>query len=353
MPSDQPAFSNLLWEVHAPQVSGGPWNTWDQIVEAGQYPAFMQSGFLSLAVEIFGCPGGRLLLGRRGQQFVAGALVAPIGMGRWSTFQPAQLPLGACVMTCDTSFHAVLPSMIRSLPRTAMSLAITQQDPDFVARPTTSRQIEVVDYITTGRVEVTGTFEQFWAARGKNLRQNLGKQQRRLEAQEGPIRFEFLDNPAEVDGAFLQFAELESRGWKGSEGTAVSLATAQGKFYRAALERLSSSGKGFAVRLWAGGRVVAVDLGVLNASSAVLLKTTYDESVKEYSPAQLLHQRAFEYFFQRTGISRIESYGRMLEWHTRWTEQSRSLFHVNFYRTPFVLSARNRLKAMQRLISST
>lgn len=351
MSTDRTASSSLRWTSYEPRKSTGPWEIWDRIVEVAQYPAFMQSRFVTSAVASFGCPNGRLFLGRDGERFVAGAVLMPIGIGRWSTFQPAQLPLGAYVTIRELSLQDAMPSLIRQLPGTVLSVAITQQDPDIVLRPIGDNRLEVVDYATTGRVDVTGTYEQFWAARGKNLRQNLGKQQRRLETIEGPIEFEVLNDSTGVDEAFVQFATLESGGWKASGGTAVDLNTVQGAFYRTVLSEFASSGDGFALRLSVRGRAVAIDLGVADARCAVLLKTTYDENYKAYSPAQLLHQRAFEHFFRSGGISRVEFYGRMLEWHTRWTEQSRTLFHVNYYRKPIVRSARNGLKAIRRLAS--
>ena len=31
-------------------------------------------------------------------------------------------------------------------------------------------------------------------------------------------------------------------------------------------------------------------------------------------------------------IRRVEFYGKVMEWHTRWTDQSRTLYHLNCYR---------------------
>lgn len=213
-----------------------------------------------------------------------------------------------------------------------------------ISRPVESANLEVIDYVPTGWVDVAGSFEEFWQARGKNLRQNLRKQVRKLEGQGRQLQFEFLAQPADIEAAFADFAVLESAGWKAGKGSAITAESAQGRFYRDMLRAFAGRGAAFAARLWLDDRPIAVDFGVRDGSVVVILKTTYDEGLKGYSPAQLLHERAFEYFFERLDVQRIEFYGRMMEWHTRWTDQSRILFHLNYFRWPIVRSIRDLAK---------
>jgi CelD/BcsL family acetyltransferase involved in cellulose biosynthesis len=239
---------------------------------------------------------------------------------------------------------------LKVLPGFATSLGVTQQDPRLVPRPTDEADCEVLDYVATGWIDVRGTFEEFWQARGRNLRQNLRKTRRRLEEHGEIIAFEFLEQADAVDAALLEFAALESAGWKADGGTAISAENPQGLFYRETLHDYAARGSGFAIRLTMGGRPIAVDFGVRDAESLVILKTTYDEKLKAFSPAQLLHEQAFEHIFQRSLSKRIEFYGKLMEWHTRWTEQSRVLFHVNVYRSSLMRRARDSAKWARRRI---
>lgn len=66
----------------------------------------------------------------------------------------------------------------------------------------------------------------------------------------------------------------------------------------------------------------------------MILKTAYDESIRSYSPASLMREEVFRQLWDAGRIRRIEFYGRLMDWHTRWTEQSRTLYHVNWYRWP-------------------
>jgi hypothetical protein len=77
------------------------------------------------------------------------------------------------------------------------------------------------------------------------------------------------------------------------------------------------------------------------------LKTTYDETIKGLSPALLLRQEAYQKLFDEGRIRRIEFYGRLMDWHKRWTDRSRTLYHVNCYRSALVPAALSRLAALR------
>ena len=326
----------IVWTQYPADEFGRHAAEWDALAAASRYPAFLESRFLGQAISDFGCPNGLLLFGHRGSTPVAATILQRAPPGVWSTFQPSQLPLGAWVMARDGDWEELLAALLRQLPGIAVSVGVTRQDPALVPRPANSRRLEALDYVPTAWVEVDGSFEDFWNARGKNLRQNLRKQRRKLERQGAVLAFEFCDRADDVLCAFRQFAALESAGWKGAEGSAISLDNTQGRFYLRMLDGLAQSEAAFALRLTPDGVPIAVDFGVIDGDRASILKTTYDEKLAAFSPAQLLHEQALEYFFHAGRVRRVEFYGKVMEWHTRWTDKSRMLFHVNAYR-PAVL----------------
>lgn len=334
MNGPQTSGDALEWQVLEPALIARHASEWDGLVVQRGYPAFMRTGFIGHAIDTFGCPKGRLVLGRMSGQLVVGALVVSTGWGRWASYQPSQLPLGAWIMATGYRWEDVLPSLSRNLPGYPISLSVTQQDPLFTEHPGSDPRLEVLDYVSTGWIDVTGSYDEFWQSRGKNLRQNLRKQRRRLEEQGHRLRFDFLESAAAVDAALLEFSVLESAGWKAALGTAIAPDNAQGDFYRNMLADAAAAGRAFACRLTLDDKPVAVDFGLRDSNSLVILKTTYDETFKGCSPAQLLHEQAFECIFQRRLARTVEFYGKLMEWHSRWTDKSRTLYHVNFFRTP-------------------
>lgn len=76
----------------------------------------------------------------------------------------------------------------------------------------------------------------------------------------------------------------------------------------------------------------------------VPLKTTCDESIQGLSPSSLLRQEACRSVFEEGRVGRIEFYGRMVDWTSRWTELSRTLFHVYAYRWGMVARLRSAMR---------
>ena len=44
----------------------------------------------------------------------------------------------------------------------------------------------------------------------------------------------------------------------------------------------------------------------------------------------------FKRIFDEGKIKQIEFYGKLMEWHTKWSDEVRTLYHVNFYRWPIL-----------------
>lgn len=57
----------------------------------------------------------------------------------------------------------------------------------------------------------------------------------------------------------------------------------------------------------------------------VILKTTYNESIKSLSPAFLMREEAFRALFDERKVHRIEFFGKLIESHTCWTEDVYSI----------------------------
>ncbi len=266
---------------------------------------------------------------------VAMALLAPSGRGTWASFQPAQAPIGIWLQQSDIALPKLLAPLLPALPGMPLIFALTQLDPFLLARPDGSDQLRTMDYIDTAKVTLAGSFDTYWEARGKNLRSNLKKQRARLDKEGVALRLQVSREPGEVAAAIADYGRLESAGWKAGGGTAVGADNAQGRFYRAMLEGFCRNGAGSIYRYWFDEQLVAMDLCIEDGAQIIVLKTTYDESVpKSLSPTLLMREEAVRALFDAGKFERIEFYGKVMEWHTRWTDEVRTLYHVNYYRWP-------------------
>lgn len=45
----------------------------------------------------------------------------------------------------------------------------------------------------------------------------------------------------------------------------------------------------------------------------------------------LMRQEMFQLIFEDKGIRRIEFYGKVMDWHTKWSDDFRVMYHINYY----------------------
>ncbi len=311
---------------------------WHQLNRQGPRSPLFELDFVQPLLAEFGTGAEMLAICRDGKLVVAMAIMAPVRRGAWATFQPSQAPLGMWMSLRGADLDALLSSLMRKLPGLPLVVGLTQCDPLLLARPDAASAVQTADYIDTARITVTGTFDEYWAARGKNLRANLKKQRARMLKEDIVARMDTLSAPEDMAAAVAQFGLLESAGWKAQGGTAIHPDNAQGRFYRSMLEGFCRRGAAVMIRYFFNDKVVAMDLCIEGDGVRVILKTTYDESVpSHYSPAFLMREESCQQMFANKTYGTLEFYGKVMDWHTKWTDEVRTLYHVNSYRWPILL----------------
>lgn len=309
---------------------------WDALQARVAGLPFLESGFIRPLLKVFGT--GREWLALRGDARApsAAAIVVKGGSGQWTTFQPSQLPLGAWLSAPGEPLEPLAAGLLRALPMPALALGLTQIDSLFHPRAADNARWRGQDYIDTAWVDLEGDFETYWEARGKNLRQNLRKQQKKLDTAGTVTRIECLTRPEDVAPALAHYGRLEASGWKGEEGTAIAPGHPQYEFYRAMLEDFAQHDRARIYQYWFDDAVVSMDLCIEAGAKIVILKTAYDEAHKAVSPSTLMRQLQFQQLFEAAAaggpIRRIEFYGKVMEWHTRWTTTARAIHHATLYR---------------------
>ena len=336
----------MSWSMVPARALAGPEHAtrWRELHHASAASPLLAPEFITAAMAVYGSGREQLAWHTQAGQVDAMAILAPGRAGAWHTFQPAQAPLGFWLQRDAHARPASLPALLRALPGPALVLGLTQCDPMLMARPADSPALRTLDYIETARISVAGSFDDYWDARGKNLRTNLRKQRKRL-AEDGVVtRLQLSTAVDEMAAVVEDYGRLESTGWKGADGTAVAGTNQQGRFYRALLEKFAASGGARVYRYWIGEQLAAMDLCIAGGACLVVLKTAYDEQLEQHlggaggqlSPALLMREEAVRDIFGARQIERIEFYGRVMEWHRRWSEETRVLYHLNAYRWPWI-----------------
>jgi len=321
-------------------------DSWDRLNKATHNHILLDSSFVVPLIENFGTTDVQLGVYDEQNHVVGLVLMVPGKFGFWQTFQPAQAPIGLLVVGRQIQPHDFVKELIKSLPGFALGFSFSQLDPEFLPFAMTNEGFfgDQLAYIQTARIHIVGTFEDYWAARPKEIIRNLDKRKRRLEREGVNARLISEAAPSQMRTCVKEFGDLENTGWKGREGTAVSIDNAQGAFYISMMERLCSRGEGIVYKWLLDDQVVASNLCVRRGGMLVILKTAYSDEKKAYSPGLFLHKEMLNLIFQEETVKVIEFYGKVLDWHRNFSEDFRQMFHVTCYRHPLVRMGRGGAK---------
>ena len=323
-------------------------DAWDRLNKATVNHILLDSKFVGPLVEHFSSKKP-LLFAFDDEDPPAMALLQKGRNGFWATFQPSQAPLGLILVPKSSTIDAKMRELIRQIPGYALGLSVLQQDPDYseLARLGESRTIELVQYIRTARLVLTGTFQEYWQSRPRDLVVNLARHRRRLQKESIRVEMVVDRDTDRMADCVKEHGILESKGWKGKFGTAVAPDNEQGLFYRKVLENFSREGEAVFYRLKFDGMTVASNLCLERSGVMVNLKIAYDEDFKRFAPGFLLKEEMLKTLFSEGRIRILESYGGVRKgWTTKWFTELRTMYHVNFYRYAWVRTCRRLLKAV-------
>lgn len=328
----------MKWDIHELHAGLGAFKErWDSLNERlwCSNPYF-DSRFVEPLLVHFGSGKELLCVGRDGDDesmFIA----VPRGLGRWALFMPPQAQIAPLLVRDARAIRGALGR----LGWNALMIDLLGQDPECspVAALASDAAAVASPHARTIKVQVEGTFDEYWKSRSASVRQNVGRRLRRLTEQGVAVRLETVDDIGDMDRVVAEFGDLESRGWKGTAGTAVSADNPQGRFY-------SDVMKGFAARrgasanvLYFGDRIVGIRLSILSSSMLVNLKTTYDEALSEFSPGRLLLYLSLKSEFERRRVQVIEFYTNADANQLAWGTEDRWITNVMMFRSGTVARA--------------
>jgi CelD/BcsL family acetyltransferase involved in cellulose biosynthesis len=139
--------------------------------------------------------------------------------------------------------------------------------------------------------------------RSKRLRE-LRRQRAALGRELGgdPVVCERAGEAAAVD----RFLALESAGWKGDNGTAMSHAGAD-EFFRAICAGFADAGRLQLLALEAGGRTVAMKCNLIAGEAVFCFKIAHDPALARSSPGVQLELENVERFHERPELAWMDS----------------------------------------------
>jgi CelD/BcsL family acetyltransferase involved in cellulose biosynthesis len=143
--------------------------------------------------------------------------------------------------------------------------------------------------------------------RGKR-RKELRRQENRLREQ-GAFEYRLLRAGDDATPWIAAFLELEARGWKGVEGSALAARDATRTFFEHAARDLHARGQLMMLGLFLDGRAIALKCNFVAAtgSGAFAFKIAYDEQFVRYSPGMQLELENVRRSHEMPGLAWMDS----------------------------------------------
>ncbi|MCP4268282.1 MAG: GNAT family N-acetyltransferase [Candidatus Brocadiaceae bacterium] len=336
-----------IWTLHkAKQNFEAYREEWDNL-NATLYDShpLLDSNFITPLVKYFADDNSHLAILSRGNSTQAMALLQNNNLIKWSSFLPSQLQISP-VLFKDKD-QAI--SLIKQLPFSVLMLDILAQDPlysPFYGKEISKSNLSRMHHAITINVSVQGTFEAFWDLRSKNLKRNVSRYINRINKNGLDLNLVINTNTNEVIDSLNRYGQLESSGWKAATGTAISPNNIQGKFYADVLNNFSHLNNSKVYELYIDNKLAASRLVIQNKQILIILKTTYDETIKKYSPGRMLLYLLIQNIFENKVVKYIEFYTNANKDQISWADTTRSIEHVTVYRNDFIMKTHNILSLL-------
>jgi CelD/BcsL family acetyltransferase involved in cellulose biosynthesis len=145
---------------------------------------------------------------------------------------------------------------------------------------------------------------------GEALSRKGAKELQRLErrlAEAGKLQYVELQDAAEVEQWIEDFIELEARGWKGRNSSALGSSDQGRVFFTRAARAAAHCGRLMMLGLRLAGKWIALKCNFVSGEGAFAFKIAYDEDYARFSPGTLLELENIRRFHARPGLRWMDS----------------------------------------------
>lgn len=197
-------------------------------------------------------------------------------------------------------------------------------------------EAERMPYVTVeseagdARMVLAGSWDEFRARLPKNFQRDLPRKQRQL-AKQGALALRIVTAPGdELAAALATCFEIETRGWKGTEGSPINRDPRTLRFYGELAQALAARGRFALYLLELAGQIVAFEYCLRGGGHIEMLKLSFDPAFASASPGQVLRMMLLQHELER-GEIRYYHLGRPSEWKLRWATEVAPLCTLRIY----------------------
>ena len=180
------------------------------------------------------------------------------------------------------------------------------------------------------RMVLEGTWDEFRARLPRNFQRDLPRKQRQL-AKQGALTFSIMTAPGpELAAALAECYDIETRGWKGTDGSPINRDPRTLRFYTELAQALAANDRFALYRLALDGKTIAFEYSLRGGGHIEMLKLSFDPAFASASPGQVLRMMLLQHEVER-GEVRYYHLGRNSEWKLRWATEVSPLCTLRIY----------------------
>lgn len=341
----------MHWELLPARASFAQFaGEWDRLnAELFDGHPYFDSRFIGPLLDYFGDGKERLCVARADGGITGALILKPGGLGRWSLFLPSQAQVGAVLLRDIDALKTLIPM----LPGYAWTIDLLALDPRY--SPDFSRLL--LPMIFSPRSHTIGIqqdngFDDYWNSRPKHLAKNMRRYFRRAANEFDTPRLAKLTAATDMPVGVAHYGDIESVGWKGTAGTAVSADNVQGAFYAEVMRRFALTSQAAIYELHVADRIAASRLLINSDSMTVILKTAYDESFGRIAPGRLLLFRIIQEELASRHGQTIEFYTNANHDQIAWSTFDLWIVNVQAFRNELIAAAATLIKAWKDSLHS-
>lgn len=263
------------------------------------------------------------------------ALLRPSGLGRWSTFLPSAA-VRSPVLVRD---FAHIRLLLQQLPIEVAALEICCPEPLHTHLNAVPEAVfERLRPSAALRIDLAGTFADYWADRPRDLIERVARSERRVDSDRLQPRHVCTVDPGEMPQAVarcldLAFAYSTEACEPGSSSDAHRSASL---FYVQVMQEKACCGAASVRELWIGDRLAASCLLAVHGSMLVALKLIHDPDFEEIEATNLLLRHIVQESFESRPAPAFEFRDDPTTSLRGWATSAHPVGHWTLYRNSAV-----------------
>ncbi|MBV1911516.1 MAG: GNAT family N-acetyltransferase [Kangiellaceae bacterium] len=168
----------------------------------------------------------------------------------------------------------------------------------------------------------------------KKLLKNINRFERKLLEDNKSLELRADKDASYILDSLSHFYRLESSGWKGKAGSAISKNIHIQEFYDNCWKEFASTNSGIVFLLNRQNETIAAGIAYVHGTTIYLHKITYDEILSKNSPGSVLVKHIVQYALDEPSIKRI-CFNTNPPWIHRWHPQIDEMAAVHDFNNNF------------------